>query len=102
MPTTLLFELDTGVARITINRPDKLNALNTTVPAELGDAITRIETDATIRGVILTGSGAQAFVAGADTAELSQQGPLDGRAGPITGRGVFRRLERCGKPVIAA
>src|SRR4051812_756705 len=102
MPTTLLFELDTGVARITINRPDKLNALNTTVLAELGDAITRIETDATIRGVILTGSGAKAFVAGADIAELSQQGPLDGRARAITGQVVFRRLERSGKPVIAA
>ncbi len=102
MPTTLLFELDTGVARITINRPDKLNALNTTVLAELGDAITRIETDATIRGVILTGAGPKAFVAGADIAELSQQGPLDGRARAITGQVVFRRLERCGKPVIAA
>jgi enoyl-CoA hydratase len=102
MPTTLLFELDTGVARITINRPDKLNALNTTVLAELGDAITRIETDATIRGVILTGTGAKAFVAGADIAELSHQGPLDGRARAITGQVVFRRLERCGKPVIAA
>jgi enoyl-CoA hydratase len=102
MPTTLLFELDTGVARITINRPDKLNALNTTVLAELGDAITRIETDATIRGVILTGAGGKAFVAGADIAELSQQGPLDGRDRAITGQVVFRRLERCGKPVIAA
>jgi enoyl-CoA hydratase len=102
MPTTLLFELDTGIARITINRPDKLNALNTTVLAELGDAITRIETDATIRGVILTGAGPKAFVAGADIAELSQQGPLDGKARAITGQVVFRRLERCGKPVIAA
>jgi enoyl-CoA hydratase len=102
MPTTLLFELDNGVARITINRPDKLNALNTTVLAELGEAVTRIETDATIRGVILTGAGNKAFVAGADIGELSQQGPLDGRARAITGQLVFRRLERCGKPVIAA
>jgi enoyl-CoA hydratase len=102
MPTTLLFELDNGIARITINRPDKLNALNTTVLAELGDAVTRIETDATIRGVILTGAGNKAFVAGADIGELSQQGPLDGRARAVTGQLVFRRLERCGKPVIAA
>jgi enoyl-CoA hydratase len=102
MPTTLLFQLDSGVARITINRPDKLNALNTTVLAEMGDAITRIETDATIQGVILTGAGAKAFVAGADIAELSQQGPIDGRARAIAGQLVFRRLERCGKPVIAA
>jgi enoyl-CoA hydratase len=102
MPSTLLFELDNGIARITINRPDKLNALNTTVLAELGDAVTRIESDATIRGVILTGAGNKAFVAGADIGELSEQGPLDGRARATTGQLVFRRLERCGKPVIAA
>ncbi|MDQ3207101.1 MAG: enoyl-CoA hydratase-related protein, partial [Gemmatimonadota bacterium] len=46
MPTTLLFDLSNGLARVTINRPDKLNALNATVIAELGDAVTRIETDA--------------------------------------------------------
>jgi len=68
MPTTLLFELSNGIARVTINRPDKLNALNATVIAELGDAVTRIETDAAVRGVILTGSGQKAFVAGADIA----------------------------------
>jgi enoyl-CoA hydratase len=102
MPTTLLFELNNGIARITINRPDKLNALNGTVIAELGDAVTRIETDAAIRGVILTGSGVKAFVAGADIAELAAQTPMQGRARSTLGQQVFRRLERCGKPVIAA
>ncbi len=102
MPTTLLFELNSGIARITINRPDKLNALNGTVIAELGDAVTRIETDAAIRGVILTGSGAKAFVAGADIAELAAQTPMQGRARSMLGQQVFRRLEQCGKPVIAA
>jgi enoyl-CoA hydratase len=102
MPTTLLFELSDGIARVTINRPDKLNALNATVIAELGDVVTRIETDAAVRGVILTGAGSKAFVAGADISELSEQGPIDGKARSILGQTVFRRLERCGKPVIAA
>jgi enoyl-CoA hydratase len=102
MPTTLLFELSDRIARITINRPDKLNALNGTVIAELGDAVTRIETDAAIGAVILTGAGQKAFVAGADIAELAGQTPLDGKARSILGQQVFRRLERCGKPVIAA
>src|ERR671910_398767 len=102
MPTTLLFELSDGIAWITINRPDKLNALNATVIAELGDAITRVETDAAVRGVILTGAGAKAFVAGADITELSEQTPMEGRARSLLGQQAFRRLERCGKPVIAA
>jgi enoyl-CoA hydratase len=102
MPTTILFELSDGIARITINRPDKLNALNATVIAELGDAVTRIETDAAVRGVILTGAGQKAFVAGADISELAQQSPIDGKARSLQGQHVFRRLERCGKPVIAA
>ena len=102
MPTTLLFDLNNGIARVTVNRPDKLNALNATVISELGDAVTRIETDAAVRGVILTGSGQKAFVAGADISELAAQGPLEGKARSIVGQLVFRRLERCGKPVIAA
>jgi enoyl-CoA hydratase len=102
MPTTLLFELADGIARITLNRPDKLNALNATVIAELGDAVTRIETDAAVRAVILTGAGQKAFVAGADITELAEQKPLDGKARSLLGQQVFRRLERCGKPVIAA
>ena len=102
MPTTLLFELADGIARITINRPDKLNALNATVIAELGDAVTRIETDAAVRAVILTGAGQKAFVAGADITELAEQKPLEGKARSLLGQQVFRRLERCGKPVIAA
>ncbi|MGH7509278.1 MAG: enoyl-CoA hydratase/isomerase family protein [Gemmatimonadales bacterium] len=102
MPTTLLFELSDGIARITISRPDKLNALNATVIAELGDAVTRIETDPAIRGAILTGAGQKAFVAGADIADLVEQGPMDGKARALLGQRVFRRLEQCGKPVVAA
>jgi enoyl-CoA hydratase len=102
MPTSLLFELSDGIARVTVDRPDKLNALNATVISELSDAVTRIETDAAVRGVILTGSGQKAFVAGADIGELTGQGPIDGKARSMAGQLVFRRLERCGKPVIAA
>jgi enoyl-CoA hydratase len=102
MPNTLLFELDNGIARITINRPDKLNALNATVISELADAVTRVETDTGVQGVILTGSGQKAFVAGADISELAGQSPVEGKLRSMLGQHVFRRLERCGKPVIAA
>jgi enoyl-CoA hydratase len=97
MSSTLTFDLTDGIARVTINRPDKLNALNAIVIAELGDAVTRIETDSAIRGVIVTGAGTKAFVAGADITELTEQGVTGGQK-----RALFRRLERCGKPVIAA
>jgi enoyl-CoA hydratase len=102
MASTLQFELTDGIARITVNRPDKLNALNAIVIAELGDAVTRIETDSAVRGAILTGAGTKAFVAGADIGELTEQGVTGGRARALAGQQVFRRLERCGKPVIAA
>jgi enoyl-CoA hydratase len=98
----LLFDVSSGIARITVNRPDKLNALNDAVIAELGVAIDEVARDREIQGVILTGSGAKAFVAGADIAELSRQGPFDGKARALVGQGVFRRIERSGKPVIAA
>ncbi len=100
--TTLLLDVADGIARVTINRPDKLNALDATVIAELGDVVGRIEADATIRGVLLTGAGPKAFVAGADIGELASQGPVDGKARAQLGQAVFRRLERCGKPVVAA
>jgi enoyl-CoA hydratase len=90
------------VATITVNRPDKLNALNATVMRELGEAVTQVETDPAIRGVLVTGAGPKAFVAGADITELASQGPVDGKARAQLGQGVFRRLERCGKPVVAA
>src|SRR5919112_382442 len=102
MSSTLTFDLTDGVARVTVNRPDKLNALNAIVIAELGDAVTRIETDSAIRGVIVTGAGTKAFVAGADITELTEQGVTGGQQRARVGQQVFRRLERCGKPVIAA
>jgi enoyl-CoA hydratase len=100
--TSLLFDERDGVATVTVNRPEKLNALNAEVIAELGEAAGRIASEPEIRCAILTGAGSKAFVAGADIAELAAQGPLDGKARALEGQRVFRSLERCGKPVIAA
>ena len=100
--TTLDYAVHEGIARVTINRPEKLNALNATVFAELGDAVGHIESDDAVRAVILTGAGSKAFAAGADIGELTEQGPMEGKTRALTGQGVMRRLERCGKPVLAA
>jgi enoyl-CoA hydratase len=102
MYSTLLFEAGDGIARITINRPDRLNALNTAVIAELADAAARLESEPAIRGAILTGAGNKAFVAGADITELTSQGPFDAKQRSMAGQQMMRRFERCGKPVIAA
>ncbi|HTO73152.1 MAG TPA: enoyl-CoA hydratase-related protein [Gemmatimonadales bacterium] len=100
--STLLFSIQDGVASVTINRPDKLNALNDTVFRELTDVVARLESDSSIRGVILTGAGAKAFAAGADISELASQTPHDAKARALTGQGVMGRIERLGKPVVAA
>jgi len=99
---TLLFEIRDGIAFVTVNRPDKLNALNDQVMAELAEAVERIATAPEIGGAIITGAGPKAFIAGADIGDLSRQGPFDGKARAMRGQGVLRRLETCGKPVIAA
>jgi len=99
---TLLFDVRDGVAFVTINRPDKLNALNDQVVEELADAAERIATEPPVKGAILTGAGTKAFVAGADIGDLAKQGPFDGKARALRGQAVLRRLETCGKPVIAA
>ncbi len=98
----LQFDRHDGIATLTVNRPDKLNALNEATIRELGAAVERIAADASTRGVILTGSGAKAFVAGADIAELSRMGPIDGIEVSRLGQRVFRSIELLGKPVIAA
>src|SRR5947199_9318010 len=77
---TLLFEIKDGVALITINRPDKLNALNNQVVDVLAGAAERVATEDAIKGAILTGAGPKAFVAGADMGDLAKAGPFDGNA----------------------
>jgi enoyl-CoA hydratase len=100
--STLLFELRDGLATITVNRPDKLNALNAVVIAELGEAISRLETDHAVRAVIVTGSGPKAFVAGADIGELARCDSASAEELSVLGSATFRRLERLAKPVAAA
>src|SRR5260370_16838586 len=95
---TLVCEIRDGIAFVTINRPDKLNALNDQVMLELADAAERIATETEIKGAILTGSGPKSFVAGADIGDLSRQGPFDGKARAQRGQGVLRRLEPSANP----
>jgi enoyl-CoA hydratase len=97
----LLYTVADRIASITINRPDKLNALNAAVIGELGVAIDAATADPAIAGIILTGAG-RAFVAGADIGELSGQTPLQGTARSQFGQRVFGRFEHSTKPVIAA
>jgi len=99
---TLLYDVADGLARITINRPEKLNALNGTVIRELGEVAVAVAADTAVHAVILTGAGPKAFVAGADISELTTQGPMDGKARARAGQLVFRALERLNKPVVAA
>ena len=101
--TTLLFELTDGIARITVNRPDKLNALNAAVIAELGDAVGRIERDPAVRGGAPHRRGAPRRSWPAPTSARSPaRDRWTGKARALAGQRVFRRLERCGKPVVAA
>ena len=98
----LLVERDGAVLIVTINRPDKLNALNTQTVTELDRAMDAARTDAEVRVIVLTGSGEKSFVAGADINELAVQSPVSGREHARSGQAVFDRIERLGKPVIAA
>jgi enoyl-CoA hydratase len=98
----LLIERDGGVLVVTINRPEKLNALNTKTVTELGQVMDEAASDAAVHVVVLTGSGEKSFVAGADINELAVQTPVSGREHARSGQRVFDRIERLGKPVIAA
>lgn len=101
--STLLFDVDSdGIGLITVNRPDKLNALNSTVIAELDSLIHAAEDDAAVGGLILTGAGPKAFVAGADIAELADIDREHGIEMAKRGARVFRQIEQLNKPVIAA
>lgn len=100
--TNLLLERDGGVALVTINRPEKRNALNSATMDELRRAILELKHDAGIRAVIVTGAGDKAFIAGADINELAVQSPVGGRDHAHSGQHVFDLIESLGKPVIAA
>src|SRR5438045_114676 len=99
----ILFQVEEpGIAVLTVNRPQKLNALSAAVIGELGDAFGRAASDSAIRALIVTGAGEKAFIAGADVAELAELSPLEMRAAALRGQAVFRRLETCGKVSVAA
>jgi enoyl-CoA hydratase len=99
---TLLTSLEAGIFTITINRPDKLNALNMEVFAELNLAFDEVYTNTSIQSVIITGSGAKAFVAGADISEFSKFNKQEAMKLSADGQATFFRIENCPKPVVAA
>ncbi len=91
-----------GIATVWIDRPEKLNALNPDVIAELGAAFDSLRDDAEVRAVIVTGAGDKAFVAGADIGVLAEMDSLTGIEVSRQGQGVFRSIELFPKPVVAA
>jgi enoyl-CoA hydratase len=97
----LTFDVADRIATITVNRPDKLNALNDAVMDELRTAIAEARRRRDVGAVLLTGAG-RAFVAGADIAELADQRAIEGKARAERGQRVFRRFETSPKPTLAA
>jgi len=98
----LLIEDMEGVRWITLNRPDKLNALNRATLVELDAAVAAAGSDDAVHAVVITGAGEKAFVAGADISELNTLGPVEAKEFALRGQAVFNRIERLAKPVIAA
>ena len=98
----VLFEVRDQIARITINRPAVLNALNRKTVEELSDCLDAARRDDAVRVLILTGAGEKAFIAGADINELAKRTPVDGPDFARFGQDVLHRLETMGKPSIAA
>ena len=90
-----------GIRRLTVHRPDKLNALNAATLDALQAAFTAAADDASVRVVVLTGAGPKAFVAGADIAEMADLRPTDGRDFSLRGQRLMRTIETLPKPVIA-
>lgn len=99
---TIRVARDGAVATVTVDRPAVLNALNRRAVAELDAAFAALGADDTLAGVILTGAGAKAFVAGADIGEVQALDAASGRAFARAGQAVFSRIEGLGKPVVAA
>lgn len=98
---TLLFEIKNSIAYVTINRPDKLNALNAQVMDDLNSAFTAIRDTPEVRAAILTGAGEKAFVAGADIGELNKHDPVSAKIATHKGQALSTLIENLGKPVIA-
>lgn len=98
----ILLNVNDHVAIVTLNRPDKLNALNYETLVELKSVFEKIKSDENVFVVIVTGSGEKAFVAGADISEINKLNMLDGKKFAEFGQSVFSLIEKFEKPVIAA
>lgn len=99
----ILYHLNNGIGVITINRPDKLNALNIETIGELNQCLNHVDSDSQCRVVILTGAGEKAFVAGADISEFAHFDVENGKKLSADGhKKLFDRVEQMSKPVIAA
>ena len=100
--TNVLYEKKGAIAYVTVNRPKVLNALNTPTWKDLRTAFEDARDDTAVRGVILTGAGNKAFIAGADISELAHVAAFDAEQSSRFGQGVLDLIENLGKPVIAA
>ena len=98
----LLTSIDNGILTATINRPDKLNALNKDVFTDLDNLLNEIQSDSNIRSVIITGAGNKAFVAGADISEFGGLNKEQAMALAKRGQQIFARIENATKPIVAA
>jgi enoyl-CoA hydratase/carnithine racemase len=98
----VLYAKKDGIAYVTLNRPKVLNALNTPTWTDLRSAFEAARDDGTVHGVILTGSGDKAFIAGADVGELAHVAAFEAQQSSRFGQGVLDLIENLGKPVIAA
>src|ERR1700692_370180 len=99
---TILYAKKGPIAYVTLNRPKVLNALNKKTWEDLKAAFEDAQDDAAVRGVILTGTGDKAFIAGADINELAQISAVEAEKSSTFGQGVLNLIENLGKPVIAA
>ncbi|HEY8898473.1 MAG TPA: enoyl-CoA hydratase-related protein [Niastella sp.] len=102
MYSAITTSLEKGIMLITINRPDKLNALNRTVIDELNTTIDEVYSNAAIRSVIITGAGPKAFVAGADISEFQGLKHSEGMELAQKGQDIFKKIEDSPKPIVAA
>ncbi len=98
----LLYEVEHSIALVTVNRPEKYNALNRGTILDLERCVSEIERDPAVRVAVFTGAGEKAFVAGADINELAQLRPLEAREYSSRGQRLFSRIESLPKPTIAA
>ncbi len=102
MYQTLLTSLENNIFIITINRPDKMNALNKDVIAELDAVIDEVYKNPEIKSAIITGAGTKAFVAGADISEFIGLHPEQASELAKRGQNLFDKIENCPKPIVAA